>query len=120
MPQTDMSKRPLPRKSRTKGSQKTENWLEITAKGPPRGKEIASQILIDTKKFDWKVTSYPCAGGDWTEKWKRWIRPVNVCGVFLVKPSWRRVAEDGRVVIEIDPGMAFGTGTHPSTRLYSP
>jgi ribosomal protein L11 methyltransferase len=152
MPQTDMSKRPLPRKSRTKGSQKTENWLEITAKGPPRGKDIASQILIDTgspgvldlskgpvsvlkahlrveekdkvhsiekklKKFDWKVTSYPCAGGDWTEKWKRWIRPVNVCGVFLVKPSWRRVAEDGRVVIEIDPGMAFGTGTHPSTKL---
>lgn len=55
---------------------------------------------------------------DWAEAWKAHYKPVRVGRRLLVKPAWLE-AEVGPedVVIELDPGMAFGTGTHPSTQL---
>jgi len=56
-------------------------------------------------------------GRDWLAEWKKGWRPVEV-GRFVVAPPWSEVAErDGRVVIRVEPGMAFGTGTHETTRL---
>lgn len=55
---------------------------------------------------------------DWAESWKRFFKPIRVCDHILVKPSWESVdAAAGDLVIDIDPGMAFGTGDHPTTRL---
>jgi ribosomal protein L11 methyltransferase len=57
------------------------------------------------------------AGRDWLAEWKKGWRPVFV-GRFVVAPPWSEVAEaDGRIVIRVEPGMAFGTGTHETTRL---
>jgi len=55
---------------------------------------------------------------DWLLEWKRSYAPIEIGKRLLVAPSWRRdeVRETGRIVIEIDPGMAFGTGTHETTR----
>jgi ribosomal protein L11 methyltransferase len=55
---------------------------------------------------------------DWMQKWKEGFEPVEVSDRLIVAPSWR-LPEDprGRAVIQIDPGMAFGTGTHETTRL---
>jgi ribosomal protein L11 methyltransferase len=54
---------------------------------------------------------------DWANAWKEHYHPIKI-GHLLVKPSWREVAvEDGTVVVEIDPGMAFGTGIHQTTRM---
>jgi len=54
---------------------------------------------------------------DWAEGWKRHIRPVRV-GRVWVGPPWERVnAGDAPVAIVIEPGMAFGTGDHPTTAL---
>jgi ribosomal protein L11 methyltransferase len=56
-------------------------------------------------------------GRDWLAEWKRGWRPAEV-GRFVVAPPWSEVPEgDGRVVIRVEPGMAFGTGTHETTRL---
>ncbi|HEX8284623.1 MAG TPA: 50S ribosomal protein L11 methyltransferase [Pyrinomonadaceae bacterium] len=56
-------------------------------------------------------------GRDWLAEWKRNWQPSEV-GRFVVAPPWSEVAEaDGRVVIRVEPGMAFGTGTHETTRL---
>jgi ribosomal protein L11 methyltransferase len=55
---------------------------------------------------------------DWAESWKAFFWPVKVGRSIVVKPSWREYsAGPGEVVIELDPGMAFGTGTHPTTQL---
>lgn len=55
---------------------------------------------------------------DWSETWKAYFFPEKITGRIVVKPTWRDYApESGEVVIDIDPGMAFGTGTHPSTSL---
>jgi ribosomal protein L11 methyltransferase len=55
---------------------------------------------------------------DWAESWKAFFHPERVGRHLVVKPTWRSyAARPGEIVIEIDPGMAFGTGTHPTTRL---
>ena len=55
---------------------------------------------------------------DWGENWKRFFKPVQVASRFLVKPPWSRVRlKRGQIPIDITPGMAFGTGTHPTTIL---
>ena len=54
---------------------------------------------------------------DWKDKWKEYFHPFAV-GNVLIHPSWEEPeVKDGQVVISIDPGMAFGTGTHETTRL---
>jgi ribosomal protein L11 methyltransferase len=54
---------------------------------------------------------------DWLEEWKKSWQPVEI-GRFVVAPPWSEVGHiDGRLVIRIEPGMAFGTGTHETTRL---
>jgi ribosomal protein L11 methyltransferase len=53
--------------------------------------------------------------GDWAEKWRAFHRPVRV-GRLWIGPPWEAVPADGLTVV-IDPGRAFGTGSHPTTRL---
>ncbi len=55
---------------------------------------------------------------DWAESWKAFFWPQKITPRLVVKPTWRDYTpEPGQLVIEIDPGMAFGTGTHPTTAL---
>ncbi len=55
---------------------------------------------------------------DWGEQWKKYFKPVRVCKNIVVKPTWERYTPSSRdIVVEIDPGMAFGTGQHASTRM---
>lgn len=55
---------------------------------------------------------------DWANAWKEHFPPLRVGEHLVIKPSWRAWdAAPGDIVIELDPGMAFGTGLHPSTRL---
>jgi ribosomal protein L11 methyltransferase len=55
---------------------------------------------------------------DWGEQWKKYFKPLRVCKNIIVKPTWERYTPaSGDIVIEIDPGMAFGTGQHASTAM---
>ena len=54
---------------------------------------------------------------DWAESWKQYYKPVPL-GKITVVPAWEKYeAREGEVIIRMDPGMAFGTGTHETTRL---
>jgi ribosomal protein L11 methyltransferase len=55
---------------------------------------------------------------DWEERWKQFHRPVLVAERLYVRPPWEQPSgQPGVTEIVIDPGRAFGTGTHPTTRL---
>jgi len=55
---------------------------------------------------------------DWAEAWKAFFWPQRISKKIVVKPTWREYSEEpGDIVIDLDPGMAFGTGTHPTTAL---
>ena len=55
---------------------------------------------------------------DWAESWKAFFWPEKISPRIVVKPTWREYDPSGdEIVLELDPGMAFGTGTHPTTTL---
>jgi ribosomal protein L11 methyltransferase len=55
---------------------------------------------------------------DWATSWKAYFKPIRIGKHFLIKPTWEQVdLLAGDIVLELDPGMAFGTGTHPTTTL---
>jgi ribosomal protein L11 methyltransferase len=55
---------------------------------------------------------------NWAENWKRFFKPVQITSRFVVKPPWSRAKpKRGQISINITPGMAFGTGTHATTKL---
>ncbi|MEG0729950.1 MAG: 50S ribosomal protein L11 methyltransferase, partial [Cetobacterium sp.] len=55
---------------------------------------------------------------DYQNSWKKYLYPEKVSAKFVVKPTWREYeAEDDELIIELDPGRAFGTGSHPTTSL---
>ena len=55
---------------------------------------------------------------DWANNWKKYFKPLPVGERLLICPSWEQTDNpEGRAVLSIDPGMAFGTGGHDTTRL---
>lgn len=71
-------------------------------------------MMLPMPKPEWKVV----ADEDWAEAWKKHYQPVRLGKRILVRPLWVEVeAKDDDIMIALDPGMAFGTGTHPTTQL---
>ena len=53
---------------------------------------------------------------DWAESWKKYYKPIRIGKNILIKPTWEEADIDNKtVLVELDPGMAFGTGTHETT-----
>lgn len=90
----------------------------------PDTEKLSQQILRNLKLIDLPefalrgIKSLTIADQDWLAEWKKGYEPIAVGQRLLICPSWKRdrAKEADRVVIEIDPGMAFGTGTHETTR----
>jgi ribosomal protein L11 methyltransferase len=90
----------------------------------PDTKKLRERILRNLKLIDLPefalrgIRSLTIADQDWLAEWKKGYEPIAIGQSLLVSPSWRRdqAQSSDRVVIEIDPGMAFGTGTHETTR----
>lgn len=53
---------------------------------------------------------------DWLAEWKKHWKPTEI-GRFVIAPPWESIAETDKIVIRIEPNMAFGTGTHDTTKL---
>jgi ribosomal protein L11 methyltransferase len=59
----------------------------------------------------------PVQQADWAEAWKQHYHPIAIGRRLMIVPAWLENPDPARVAIRIDPGMAFGTGTHPTTQL---
>ncbi len=65
-----------------------------------------------------EIDTSDCAEEDWRNNWKKYFNPTPVGERLLIRPSWRDDYDPGsRAVLNIDPGLAFGTGNHETTRL---
>ena len=68
--------------------------------------------------IDHAVDSNNVREEDWANNWKKYFKPLPVGEKILICPSWETAENpDGRAILSIDPGMAFGTGGHDTTRL---
>lgn len=64
------------------------------------------------------VSTKVIAEADWENEWKNYYHPFQASDKFFIVPSWEEIAQDdGFLYIELDPGMAFGTGDHPTTSM---
>lgn len=77
-------------------------------------RQDAAQIYLSEPTTHW----HPLAEEDWASSWKQYWQPTPVGDRFLVYPAWLSVpADSDRLILRLDPGTAFGTGTHPTTRM---
>ncbi|MCJ8006883.1 50S ribosomal protein L11 methyltransferase [Lederbergia wuyishanensis] len=79
--------------------------------------EITDLIKYDIDIGTNRVTTTEVKEEDWASAWKKYYHPVKISETFTIVPTWEdyeRVNSD-ELIIELDPGMAFGTGTHPTT-----
>ena len=66
-----------------------------------------------------KITASEVEESDWATAWKKYYHPVNISRYLTIVPEWQDYTPNNpdEHIIYLDPGMAFGTGTHPTTRL---
>ena len=73
---------------------------------------------LSAEKIDGKVELISLCEEDWADSWKQYYKPIEIGNRLVVVPMWEKYdAKDGQVIVKMDPGMAFGTGTHETTRL---
>jgi len=96
-------------------------WFPLDEKLPERIASLKNclnemQALPGMGSLD--VTSNQVKDEDWSQVWKKFYEPFRAGRSLVVKPSWESYdAQPGDKIIEIDPGMAFGTGTHETTGM---
>lgn len=82
----------------------------------PRIEEL-TEFGIDTGEVRYETRTVD--ENDWATAWKQYFKPVRVSERLTIKPTWEEYTPESpdEKIIELDPGMAFGTGTHPTTSL---
>jgi len=79
---------------------------------------LKSLERITSRKISYRLETLSIPEEDWGADWKRYFHPLRVGSRFVIYPPWEKVRlKKGEIPIEINPGMAFGTGTHATTQL---
>ncbi|MFN8139011.1 MAG: 50S ribosomal protein L11 methyltransferase [Fimbriimonadales bacterium] len=86
-----------------------------------RSEAVVTQLSAELRESGAiDVTVKPVPEENWAENWKQYFKPRRIGEKFLITPTWETEAvanDDDRYLILLDPGQAFGTGDHPTTRL---
>lgn len=78
--------------------------------------ELKAEACVDMGTLALELQNV--ADEDWSENWKKYYKPFRIGSHLVVKPTWEPYeAQEGDQIIELDPGMAFGTGTHETTHM---
>lgn len=73
---------------------------------------------MSAEKINGKIELISLCEEDWADSWKQYYKPIEIGNRLVVVPMWEKYdAKEGQVIVKMDPGMAFGTGTHETTRL---
>lgn len=106
-----------------------EKGDEITVKAYFEGSLNPRDLLLIIEKNMKKISLFLDTGKgfvsctevedeDWANTWKKYYKPFYLCENIVIKPTWEQYEnKNDELVIEIDPGMAFGTGIHETTRM---
>lgn len=110
----DLIEQSLLEKDRTKGIihvyvNPHENPLEAVS-------FIRERLQSEEIPFEIKIAD--CKTEDWVNNWKQYFHPMPIGRKLLIRPAWEDEYDpQGRTVLHIEPGLAFGTGSHPTTKL---
>jgi ribosomal protein L11 methyltransferase len=93
-----------------------DDYVEYAIYGAPGEVPELGELpaVIDGAPIEVSTEEIP---DDWTDRWRDFHRPAVVGDRIVVAPSWEQVPEGDLIHIVVDPGQAFGTGAHPTTRM---
>lgn len=73
---------------------------------------------LKSENISFEITIADCKTEDWVNNWKQYFHPMPIGKKLLIRPTWEDEYDpQGRTVLHIEPGLAFGTGSHPTTKL---
>lgn len=72
---------------------------------------------LDDENIGYEILLDEISEEDWANNWKKYFKPSEVGEHLLILPEWEDVPSTSRKILKIDPGAAFGTGTHSTTKL---
>ncbi len=92
--------------------------IYITPEDSPKEAISFLSERYKAEEIEHSIECETCEEEDWLNNWKQYFNPIPIGEKLLIRPTWRDEydAKD-RVVLNLDPGLAFGTGTHETTRL---
>lgn len=96
------------------------NRSRVIALYPDEAKAVEARTLLQLQDFfeGCKVLAVkPVPEQDWVRLTQSQFEPVEITPEFWIVPTWHELPEQAKVSIRLDPGLAFGTGTHPTTRM---
>lgn len=99
---------------------KTKGIIHIYFPAEESPKEALSFLeeRFKAESLSYSIDELICKNEDWEQNWKAYFKPIPIGEKLLIRPVWEEVKDnEGRVVINLEPGVAFGTGTHETTRL---
>ena len=81
-------------------------------------KAMAESLSADNAYGRMKVEETLVKDEDWSNNWKKYYKPLRIGEHIVIKPTWEDAElKEGDIAVELDPGMAFGTGSHASTHM---
>lgn len=84
----------------------------------PAESELYIKQHLDDAGIEYELTHEGVREEDWADSWKQYYKPIKTGKRLVIVPVWEKYdPADGEVAVLMDPGMAFGTGTHETTRL---
>ena len=89
----------------------------------PEDRGVADTISFLKERFgtlgiDAEITISGVNEEDWANSWKAYYKPIKIGEKIVIVPAWEKYnPNEGEIIVRMDPGMAFGTGTHETTRL---
>ncbi len=73
---------------------------------------------LNSENIEHEIKTAACKTEDWVNNWKQYFHAMPIGEKLLISPLWEiEYDTDGRIVLNIEPGLAFGTGSHPTTKL---
>lgn len=110
----DLIEESLLKKDRTKGI----IHIYINPEENPMESVSFLKERLNAAGIEHEITVSDCKVEDWQNNWKQYFHPMSIGEKLLIRPVWIDDYDaDGRAVLDIEPGLAFGSGSHPTTRL---
>ena len=110
----DLIDEELLKQDRTKG----KIHIYISPESNPAEAAAFLKERFEAEGISYRLYSGECDVESCLENWKKYFNPINIGEKLLIRPVWRDDDDpQGRIVLNLEPGLAFGTGTHETTRL---
>lgn len=101
-------------------SDRTKGFIHVYVNPHENPMEAVSFIKerLNNENITYDIEIADCATEDWVNNWKQYFHPMPIGEKLLIRPTWEDEYDaQGRTVLHIEPGLAFGTGSHPTTKL---